>query len=589
MASFGGRGAAAGKHLRVLLPFTCNSLRIPDELAEEIGAGEALIVGPPGSGKEVWPVGVGRDGDGAFLGPGWPEFAGACGVGAGWFLVVRHRGRGLLTVKIFDSSCCLRELGAPPAVQVTLGSKGAQRKPQFISALPLQSLEKMIIPAKFVQHYIPKEYLNNCMTVVLIPLGKIGQIELKMNQSDVFLTGGWSQFMVSQGITGANALLLRFEGNRVFTVKVFEPNGCQRGSRNKDIRVQQDMKEQKPFVCTQKCCRNREKKAKGPMTLLDKPSLLIKAVYEIGPPSWIKKQFSANALKELGLTVPFSDAIGLRKPCTITLTNSTDNMGPWQVGGRPHKNKSYMLRQEWKRFCEENNIMEGDICTFNVVETTLWDVIITRYKEKGTLSASSQKRKSENDMPCSKEQKRLKGSMTSLNKASSTTTYAFEMGPPVWIKKEINADSIEKHFESLSASNWKHKSKSVRSSSKEQKRQKSYKTSLNKASFGIGPPAWIKKEMNASTIARQFCLSLPFCKAIGLLKHGTITLKASMCSSKSWLACLRHYRNGSQVVGSGWTSFCYENGIRVGDVCTFNIVETTLWHVIIEHREASTR
>ncbi|CAN6242156.1 unnamed protein product [Urochloa humidicola] len=563
MASFGGRGAAAaGKHLRVLLPFTCNSLRIPDELAEEIGAGEALIVGPPGSGKDVWPVGVGRDGDGAFLGAGWPEFAGACGVGAGWFLVVRHRGRGLLTVKIFDRSCCLRDLVAPPAVEATLGSKRAQRKPQFISALPLQSLEKMIIPAKFVQHYIPKEYLNNW---------------------------GWSQFMVSQGITGANALLLRFEGNRVFTVKVFEPNGCQRGSRNKDIRAQQDMKEQKPFVCTQKCCRNREKKAKGAMTLLDKPSLLIKAVYEIGPPSWIKKQFSANALKELCLAAPFSDAIGLRKPCTITLTNSTDNMGPWQVGGRPHKNKGYVLRQGWKSFCEENNLMEGDICTFNVVETTLWDVIITRYKEKGTLSASNQKRKSENDMPCSKEQKRLKGSMTSLNKASSTTTYAFEMGPPVWIKKEINADSIEKHFESLSASNRKHKSKRVRSSSKEQKRQKSYKTSLNKASFGIGPPAWIKKEMNASTIERQFCLSLPFCKAIGLLKHGKITLKASMSSSKSWLACLRHYWNGSQVVGSGWTSFCYENGIRVGDVCTFNIVETTLWHVIIERREASTR
>ncbi|KAF8688185.1 hypothetical protein HU200_042419 [Digitaria exilis] len=54
----------------------------------------------------------------------------------------------------------------------------------------------------------------------------------------------------------------------------------------------------------------------------------------------------------------------------------------WQVVAHTAKNKSYMIRQGWKRFCKENNLMEGDICTFNVVETTLWHVIITRWKEK---------------------------------------------------------------------------------------------------------------------------------------------------------------------------------------------------------------
>jgi hypothetical protein len=109
MASPGYRGAAKAKHLRVLLPFTCDALvsatdavalecrraraeactsftdrlillpypqRIPDEVAVEIGAEEALIVGPA-SGKVIWPVEVGQDGDGAFLGRGWPEFAGS--------------------------------------------------------------------------------------------------------------------------------------------------------------------------------------------------------------------------------------------------------------------------------------------------------------------------------------------------------------------------------------------------------------------------------------------------------------------------------------------------------------------------------
>nr|CAB3486705.1 unnamed protein product [Digitaria exilis] len=115
MASCGNRGAAGRKHLRVLLPFTTDTLRIPDELAADIGAEEAFVVSPFGKGR-VRPVEVGEDGDGAFLGRGWSEFAGACGVRPGWFLVLRHHGSGVLTVKVFDASCCLTEIAnRPPA------------------------------------------------------------------------------------------------------------------------------------------------------------------------------------------------------------------------------------------------------------------------------------------------------------------------------------------------------------------------------------------------------------------------------------------------------------------------------------------
>jgi hypothetical protein len=75
---------------------------------------EVLLIGPVGEkGKVFWRVEVGLDGDGAFLGRGWPEVAGACGATAGWLLVFRHRGRGVLTLKAFDDSRCLMELGAP--------------------------------------------------------------------------------------------------------------------------------------------------------------------------------------------------------------------------------------------------------------------------------------------------------------------------------------------------------------------------------------------------------------------------------------------------------------------------------------------
>jgi hypothetical protein len=141
--------AAVAKHPRVLLRFTPKTLvralvpssaaargsdqavvgltdlatrfylqRIPDELATEIGADEAFVVGPTGVRAKPWRVGVEWDGDGAFLGRGWREFAAACGVEPGWLLVLRHRGRGILTLKAFDCDGCLRELelvAQPPA------------------------------------------------------------------------------------------------------------------------------------------------------------------------------------------------------------------------------------------------------------------------------------------------------------------------------------------------------------------------------------------------------------------------------------------------------------------------------------------
>lgn len=44
---------------------------------------------------------------------------------------------------------------------------------------------------------------------------------------------------MSHDVTQANALLLKYEGNMVFTVRVFGPDGFQRESKDKDIRIQQ--------------------------------------------------------------------------------------------------------------------------------------------------------------------------------------------------------------------------------------------------------------------------------------------------------------------------------------------------------------
>ncbi|XP_039771862.1 putative B3 domain-containing protein Os04g0347400 [Panicum virgatum] len=391
--------------------------RIPDELADEIGAGEALVVGPCGvKSRAVWPVGLGRDGGGAFLGRGWPEFAAAHGVGAGWRLALRHRGRGVLTVKAFDDSCCIRGLGvqqSAAAVQPSKRSEDTDRKLQFVCMLSPDSMEKM-----FVQYYISKGELNNPMAVVFGPLGKVNSIKLEMDESDVFFAGGWAQFLAFHCITASNTLVLRYEDNMVFTVKVFEPDGCQRKPKHKDNIMEQNEQEinleerqEALSVPIWKCKSENDlpcsevHKPKGFMPSLNEASLLGNSFYEIGQPSWIKKQINTNTLEnDLALPIAFCDAIGLHKPstitlkttmtgswqtlpltfcnaiglweaCTITLKTSLSSTRSWQVHVLPYKHATN-LGTGWKRFCWDNEIKEGDTCTFNIVETTLWHVVI---------------------------------------------------------------------------------------------------------------------------------------------------------------------------------------------------------------------
>ncbi|PVH35092.1 hypothetical protein PAHAL_7G104900 [Panicum hallii] len=400
-------------------------------------------------------------------------------------MVLRHHGGGVLTVKAFDASCCLWEFGAPAA-----------------------------------------EHLNNQIAVVVSPLGKFWRIGLEVNQSGMSPAGGWSEFLSFHGIIEGNVLLLKYQSNMVFTVKVFGPDGCQMQSKRKDTRIQQtptlpDIEKQRESLSAsakkrksknERSSGERLKRPKGSMTSLDKASLRRKSVYEIGPQSWIKKEINKNTLeKHLSLSAAFCNVIGLREPCMIMLKNSMNSTRSWQVRCNPYKHCSYQIGSGWKRFCQDNRLKQGDVCTFNVIETTLWHVDIMRAR---VTLFSSMKSKCKNNSSSYEGQKWPKGSMNSLSKASLRPRCAYE----------------------------------------------------------IGPPSWIKKEINTSTHDNGLSLAPAFCDAIGFRKPCTITLKSSTNSTKSW------------QIGLGWKKFCQENRLKVGDICTFNVIKTTLWHVVIARR-----
>jgi hypothetical protein len=69
-------------------------------------------------------------------------------------------------------------------------------------------------------------------------------------------------------------------------------------------------------------------------------------------------------------------------------------------------------------------------------------------------SASIQKCERKKDQLCSEEWKKPKASMTSLNKAPFQKKSFYEIGPPSWIKKVINTSTLKYHLVSTTISSF---------------------------------------------------------------------------------------------------------------------------------------
>jgi hypothetical protein len=61
-------------------------------------------------------------------------------------------------------------------------------------------------------------------------------------------------------------------------------------------------------------------------------------------------------------------------------TGKGDPSGSWQVSGRVYNrfNDPPFLGKGWTSFCRDNDLKEGDVCTFKITEPTLWRVDIAR-------------------------------------------------------------------------------------------------------------------------------------------------------------------------------------------------------------------
>ena len=65
---------------------------------------------------------------------------------------------------------------------------------------------------------------------------------------------------------------------------------------------------------------------------------------------------------------------------------------------------------------------------------------------KETPCSSNKEQETKKVNPSSEERVRPKGSTNSLSKASKYKSSVYEIGPPSWVQKEMNYNSIAKHL-----------------------------------------------------------------------------------------------------------------------------------------------
>ncbi|CAM0909923.1 unnamed protein product [Alopecurus aequalis] len=367
-----------------LSPSCLHKLRVPAEFAARLqpGAGdeerEVTVVGRVG---KVWRVEL-RWQDGAcWLGGGWAELAAAHGIGAGWSVVLRRERRGVATLSAFDPGRCLARLCTPHA-GVT-----CKNRPRFLKLLQQDDLEKMRIPDKFVQQHLTEagSCLSGQNAMIFCPLGKFWRVKLDHGQSDELHGDGWARFLAAHDLSEGNILLFRYEGNMVLSVEVFLRNGCLKGYHGTLALCTTDgamgpitalpQSGKQPVVAADASKkRKNDKQVVYAIAATAKPQRKPAAIL---PRHSFTKEITSSCLSRyLAVKRTLCSSLGLLGPCKIELKTSMASTRSWPVDFNITTTYGFIWGKGWKRFCRDNEVEEGDLCTFKVVERKVWLVVI---------------------------------------------------------------------------------------------------------------------------------------------------------------------------------------------------------------------
>ncbi|VAI90492.1 unnamed protein product [Triticum turgidum subsp. durum] len=375
----------------VLSPSCLQKLCVPLEFAARLAAGagdvqEVHVVDLLGKPRRVELCMRPRpDGEVAcWLGAGWPEIVRKNGIGEGWSVVLRRERRGMATLTAYDPAFCVARLCTPPA-GVT-----SKTRPRFIKLLRPDDWEKMTIPDEFVQqHLIGAESCPSSQKALIIgPTGKLWPVELDQRQSDVLYGEVWVEFLTAHDLSEGNILLFRYEVNMSFSVQVLMPNGCMKEypyladeADGPSTMLPQSHKQLVAATVSKRSYNKRQVVSAIPATF---PAMKAKKVQSQSKPAGVvgrhsfTKQITSYSLKSFfAVKLTFCSSIGLLEACTIQLKTSMEGSArSWPVAFNIANTYGLLTGKGWKRFCRDNEVEEGDRCTFKVVEKMVWHVVI---------------------------------------------------------------------------------------------------------------------------------------------------------------------------------------------------------------------
>ncbi|KAM0851022.1 hypothetical protein ACQ4PT_052700 [Festuca glaucescens] len=362
--------------LKMVLPGSSGKLRISDELAECFDSGDdgagmtAFLVSP--FGTAVWRVEVGRDSNGAFLGRRWPEFMEAHGISVGWFLVLRHEGRGVLTIKAFDTTYFIKECG-----QTLTGVWSKFLEFQGVTegeVLLIRYQGNMIFTIEVFgftgcRRNLEKRGIRFQQTGNSEETNSSQRTEQSEETNSSQKTGQSEEANSSQKTGQTEEIIVLSSQN---TKQNEEANPSKKNAHSS----QEAQSQKEAHISRRK--RKRSEETRIPRSCRNPLDKRTDCEYEAGSQPWIRKQLNAKLRYNIPLPGSFCKKVGFTETCKITL-KSTEKKGSWEVRILVYeKIGQWKVSGGWKMFCQDNGLKEGDVCTFKVLKSKLWHVDIER-------------------------------------------------------------------------------------------------------------------------------------------------------------------------------------------------------------------
>ncbi|KAJ0964788.1 hypothetical protein J5N97_025926 [Dioscorea zingiberensis] len=202
----------------------------------------------------------------------------------------------------------------------------------------------------------------------IFSLGKFWKVKVQQDDERLFFGDGWNELAAAHGLDEGFFLVFRYEGNMVFTLKIFDLSGCRKYNTAKKRKARTADEDTTDSALNNvhpgntQSLKKKKKKKIHMSSLSEKQSEFIKVKEE---PQFSKTISKYNlAHRYLYVPFPFCASNGFTTTQDVILRDSKGKSFPVNLLSYPGQTPRF--RRGWRVFSKEHNLKEGDTCVFEV-------------------------------------------------------------------------------------------------------------------------------------------------------------------------------------------------------------------------------